>query len=81
MKLYLAVAVLLLALIAYADAQEETFEEKLSRYGDQVAQVFRNMAENTKESLNNIRNSQMANTQKQTHNLTWRDTRMLTVEN
>ncbi|XP_077430661.1 apolipoprotein C-I [Vanacampus margaritifer] len=61
MKLYLAVAVLLLALIAYADAQDETIEEKFNKYGEQVAQVFRNIADSTKETFDNIGNSQFAN--------------------
>ncbi|XP_077383628.1 apolipoprotein C-I [Festucalex cinctus] len=60
MKLYLAVTVLLLALFAYADAQDETIEEKLSRYGDQVADVFRNLADNAKEKLDEIGKSQFA---------------------
>ncbi|XP_068507877.1 apolipoprotein C-I [Syngnathus scovelli] len=61
MKVYLAVAVLLLALIAYTDAQDETIEEKLSRYGDRVAETFKDMAANTKETFDNLGNSEFAN--------------------
>uniref|UniRef100_A0A8C5ELV8 Apolipoprotein C-I-like n=1 Tax=Gouania willdenowi TaxID=441366 RepID=A0A8C5ELV8_GOUWI len=35
MRLYLAVAVLVLALVAYTEAQDATMEEKMTQFGDQ----------------------------------------------
>lgn len=91
MRLYLAVAVLVLAFVAYAggccvnykplltlssvllcnflclcpslspaEAQEESFEDKLSRFGEQVSEIGKNLAEKAKTTFQELHNSEFA---------------------
>ncbi|CAJ1062664.1 apolipoprotein C-I-like [Xyrichtys novacula] len=60
MRLYLAVAVLMLAFVAYTEAQDDTIEEKFSKFGDQVADLGRNIAEKAKTTWSEIQNSEFA---------------------
>ncbi|XP_071388880.1 apolipoprotein C-I [Centroberyx affinis] len=61
MKLYLAVAVLVLALAAHTEAQEpETIEEKLANFGTQVTEFGKDLAEKTKNAFQDLHNSEVA---------------------
>ncbi|KAM9722930.1 apolipoprotein C-I [Menidia menidia] len=60
MRLYLAVAMLLLALVAYTEAQEETVEDKLTKFGQQLGEMGKNLAEQVKTSFQDINTSEFA---------------------
>ncbi|XP_059195424.1 apolipoprotein C-I [Centropristis striata] len=60
MKLYLAVAVLMLAFVAYTEAQEETIEQKLATFTSQVNDVGRTLAEKAKTALTEFQESEFA---------------------
>ncbi|XP_036928817.1 apolipoprotein C-I isoform X3 [Acanthopagrus latus] len=60
MRLFLAVAVLMLAFIAYTEAQEETAEQKLAKFGKQMTEMGKNLAEKAKNTFENINNSEFA---------------------
>ncbi|KAM8735107.1 apolipoprotein C-I [Acanthopagrus schlegelii] len=60
MRLFLAVAVLMLAFIAYTEAQEETAEQKLAKFGKQMTEMGKNLAEKAKTTFENINNSEFA---------------------
>ncbi|KAM4736701.1 apolipoprotein C-I [Anableps anableps] len=60
MRLYLAAAVLLLALVAYTEAQDDTIAEKFSNFGDQVTEFGKNVAEKAKTHFDNFRTSEFA---------------------
>ncbi|KAI3361197.1 hypothetical protein L3Q82_013397 [Scortum barcoo] len=62
MRLYLAVAVLMLAFVAYTEAQEETIEEKFNKFGEQVAAVGRDIAEKAKTGFESFQNSEFYTT-------------------
>jgi len=64
MKLFLAVAVLLLAFAAHTDAQdaepEKTVEQRLADFGAQVTELTSNLADKTKEAFEKIHTSETA---------------------
>ncbi|XP_051263162.1 apolipoprotein C-I [Dicentrarchus labrax] len=60
MRLYLAVAVLLLALVAYTEAQEDTVERRFAEFGNQMTEMGKNLAEKAKTTLDQIRDSEFA---------------------
>ncbi|XP_070768522.1 apolipoprotein C-I [Enoplosus armatus] len=60
MKLYLAVAVLMLAFVAFTEAQDDTIEQKFSKFGEQVSEVGRNLAEKAKTTFEQVHNSDFA---------------------
>uniref|UniRef100_G3NGS3 Apolipoprotein C-I n=1 Tax=Gasterosteus aculeatus TaxID=69293 RepID=G3NGS3_GASAC len=64
MKLYLAVAVLMLAFVAYTDTEaqdaEQTVEQRFNRFGEQVAEVSKGLAEKAKTTFEEISTSQFA---------------------
>ncbi|KAL7394301.1 hypothetical protein ABVT39_023839 [Epinephelus coioides] len=60
MRLYLAIAVLMLALVAYTEAQEETFEQKFAKFTEQVTQVGQNLGERLKTGFDDIQTSDFA---------------------
>ncbi|XP_038566877.1 apolipoprotein C-I [Micropterus salmoides] len=60
MRLYLAVAVLVLAFVAYTEAQEETIEQRFSKFGEQMTQFGDDLAEKTKAAITQIQNSDFA---------------------
>merc|ERR1712112_600888 len=64
MKLFLAVAVLLLAFAAHTGAQEEekTVEQRLAEFGAQVTEVATNLADKTKEAFDKMQASETATT-------------------
>ncbi|XP_039974702.1 apolipoprotein C-I [Xiphias gladius] len=62
MRLYLAAAVLMLALVAYAEAEGETAAEQLSRLGERVSEMSRNLAEKAKTTFEELHNSEFATT-------------------
>ncbi|XP_076008850.1 apolipoprotein C-I [Genypterus blacodes] len=65
MKLYLAVAVLLLALAAYTEAQDAgTFEEKVTQLGTQVSEVTKDWVDKAKVALEGIPTSEIATNMK-----------------
>ncbi|XP_075965749.1 apolipoprotein C-I [Anarhichas minor] len=64
MKLYLAVAVLMLAFVAYTEAQDQveepTIEQRFSNFGEQMAEAGKNLAEKAKTTFEDIQNSKFA---------------------
>ncbi|XP_054477516.1 apolipoprotein C-I [Anoplopoma fimbria] len=62
MRLYLAVAVLMLAFVAYTEAQEEeqTIEQRFAQFGNQMAEVGRNLADKAKTTFEEIKTSKIA---------------------
>uniref|UniRef100_A0A672YEM5 Apolipoprotein C-I n=1 Tax=Sphaeramia orbicularis TaxID=375764 RepID=A0A672YEM5_9TELE len=58
MRLYLAVAVLVLAFVAYTEAQEETMEQKIANVGSQITEFGQQVAEQTKAALESFKNSE-----------------------
>ncbi|XP_041844656.1 apolipoprotein C-I [Melanotaenia boesemani] len=60
MRLYLAVAVLMLAFVAYTEAQEETIEDKFTKFGEQISEMSKNLAEKAKTTFQDIHNSDFA---------------------
>ncbi|XP_030250215.1 apolipoprotein C-I [Sparus aurata] len=60
MRLFLAVAVLMLAFIAYTEAQEETTEQTFAKFGEQMTEMGKDLAEKAKTTFENINNSEFA---------------------
>ncbi|XP_014876012.1 apolipoprotein C-I [Poecilia latipinna] len=60
MRLYLAAAVLLLALVAYTEAQDDSLAEKFSNFGDQITEFGKNVAEKAKTHFDTIATSEFA---------------------
>ncbi|XP_040899396.1 apolipoprotein C-I [Toxotes jaculatrix] len=60
MRLYLAVAVLMLAFVAYTEAQEETFTDRLTSFGEQLQVMARELAEKAKTAFKEVQNSDVA---------------------
>ncbi|XP_030606045.1 apolipoprotein C-I [Archocentrus centrarchus] len=58
MRLYLAVAVLMLAFVAYTEAQEETVDQRLSAFGDKLTEFGRSIADKAKTTFQDIHNSE-----------------------
>ncbi|XP_061574438.1 apolipoprotein C-I [Cololabis saira] len=62
MRLYLAVALLMVALVAFTEAQEAGIEEKFTKFGEQMSEFGRNFAEKAKDTFQNIGNSEFGET-------------------
>ncbi|XP_060906193.1 apolipoprotein C-I [Labrus mixtus] len=61
MRLFLAVAVLMLALVAYTEAQEEeTVEQRFAKFGNQMSEFGQNLADKAKSTFDDISTSQFA---------------------
>ncbi|XP_061802488.1 apolipoprotein C-I [Nerophis lumbriciformis] len=60
MRLYLALAVLLLALVAYTEAQDDTMQQKFANVGDQLSEFGQTIAEKTKTAFQTIQDSDFA---------------------
>ncbi|XP_035862202.1 apolipoprotein C-I isoform X2 [Sander lucioperca] len=60
MRLYLAVAVLMLAFVAYTEAQEETIEQRFAVFQDQMAEMGKNLAEKAKTTFEQFQTSDLA---------------------
>ncbi|KAJ3598394.1 hypothetical protein NHX12_001904 [Muraenolepis orangiensis] len=65
MKLYLVVALVVLALVAFTEAQEvepvaET--DKIVQFGEQVSEIGQDIAKKTKAAFQNIQDSEFATT-------------------
>ncbi|XP_028280358.1 apolipoprotein C-I [Parambassis ranga] len=60
MRLYLAVALLMLAFVAYTEAQEDTIEQKFTKFGEQISELSRNLAEKAKTAFQDINTSEFA---------------------
>ncbi|XP_073342283.1 apolipoprotein C-I-like [Pagrus major] len=58
MRLFLAVAVLMLAFVAYTEAQEESIEQKFTQFGERVSQVGQDLAEKARTAFDSISNSE-----------------------
>uniref|UniRef100_A0A665T4I8 Uncharacterized protein n=1 Tax=Echeneis naucrates TaxID=173247 RepID=A0A665T4I8_ECHNA len=58
MKLYLAAAVLMLAFVACAEAQDEEVSDKITRFGDRMLEIGRNLVERTKNAVHSIGESE-----------------------
>ncbi|XP_070691954.1 apolipoprotein C-I [Pempheris klunzingeri] len=59
MRLYLAVAVLMLAFVAYTEAQEETVEQRLTRFGGEVTEMSKTLADKAKAAFEQIQTSEI----------------------
>ncbi|XP_070823437.1 apolipoprotein C-I [Chaetodon trifascialis] len=71
MRLLLAVAVLVLAFVAYTEAQEDTVEGRITKFGHQVTEMGSNLLERGKEVLERARNSEVATASKQFFQSGW----------
>ncbi|KAM9852698.1 apolipoprotein C-I [Aulostomus maculatus] len=60
MRLYLAVAVLLLALVAYTEAQDQTFQERFQSFTQQVTDATRDLGDQTSAAFESFKNSEFA---------------------
>ncbi|XP_056300453.1 apolipoprotein C-I-like [Pseudoliparis swirei] len=62
MRVYLAVAMLMLAFVAYTEAQdpEQTIEQKFANFGQQMAEASQALAEKAKTALTEVHNSNFA---------------------
>ncbi|XP_034467316.1 apolipoprotein C-I [Hippoglossus hippoglossus] len=60
MRLFLAVAVLMLALVAYTEAQDDSIEDKFARFGERMSEIGQTVAEKAKTTFDNIHNSDVA---------------------
>ncbi|KAM4581580.1 apolipoprotein C-I [Odontesthes bonariensis] len=60
MRLYLAVAVLMLAFVAYTEAQEEAVDDKFSQFGQQLGDFGKSLAEKAKTTFQDIQDSEFA---------------------
>uniref|UniRef100_UPI0037E96590 apolipoprotein C-I n=1 Tax=Semicossyphus pulcher TaxID=241346 RepID=UPI0037E96590 len=61
MRLFLAVAVLMLAFVAYTDAQDEdTIEQKFTKFGERVTEISKSLAERAKTAFTEAHNSEFA---------------------
>ncbi|TNN89192.1 Apolipoprotein C-I [Liparis tanakae] len=62
MRVYLAVAMLMLAFVAYTEAQdqEETIEQRFANFGQQMAEVTKSLAEKAKTTFTDVHNSEFA---------------------
>ncbi|XP_033836809.1 apolipoprotein C-I [Periophthalmus magnuspinnatus] len=58
MKLYLAIAVLVLAFVAYTEAQEVTMEERFNNLGQQMSEFGKTVAEKAKTALDGLNNNE-----------------------
>nr|AAN02166.1 gastrula specific embryonic protein 1 [Epinephelus coioides] len=54
----------MLALVAYTEAQEETFEQKFAKLTEQVTQVGQNLGERLKTGFDDIQTSDFATNSK-----------------
>ncbi|XP_074540195.1 apolipoprotein C-I [Halichoeres trimaculatus] len=59
MRLFLAVAVLVLALVAYTEAQDATFQEHVTKIGQQLTEAGKNFAERAHGVIEDIGNSEV----------------------
>merc|ERR1712035_169393 len=75
MRLYLAVAVLMLAFVAYTDAQEDTFEQKLKKFTDKITYLGRDAIEKAQTLANDFQNSEPVVTSKN-----WVSEQMQTIQ-
>uniref|UniRef100_A0A672FJ29 Apolipoprotein C-I-like n=1 Tax=Salarias fasciatus TaxID=181472 RepID=A0A672FJ29_SALFA len=57
MRLFLAVAVLMLALVAYTEAQDDTLEAKLNKIKDQFTEMGSNLADHLSTTFRNVQDS------------------------
>ncbi|XP_018553808.1 apolipoprotein C-I [Lates calcarifer] len=60
MRLFLAVAVLMLAFVAYTEAQDDTVQEKFANFGKQLSEMSLGLAEKAKTAFEEIHQSQFA---------------------
>ncbi|CAI5663602.1 apolipoprotein C-I [Oreochromis niloticus] len=59
MRLYLAVAVLMLAFVAYTEAQDDTsIQERFDRFGQKLTEIGQSLAEKTKTAFQDLHNSE-----------------------
>merc|ERR1711980_37832 len=58
MRLFLAVAVLMLAFVACTEAEEETVEQKLAKFGQRLTEMGETLAEKAKHTLEKIQNNE-----------------------
>nr|QCP69310.1 apolipoprotein C1 [Lateolabrax maculatus] len=64
MRLYLAAAVLMLAFVAYAEAQdaqqEDTVEQRFAKLGEHMSAIGQTLAEKTKSTIEQLQASEFA---------------------
>ncbi|XP_063343318.1 apolipoprotein C-I [Pelmatolapia mariae] len=59
MRLYLAVAVLMLAFVAYTEAQDDTsIQDRFDKFGQKLTEIGQSLAEKTKTAFHDIHNSE-----------------------
>lgn len=62
MRLYLALAVLMLAFVAYTEAQDDGIEQTFARFTAQMNEMGRDWAEKAKTTFEGIHQSEFATT-------------------
>ncbi|MBU7443583.1 MULTISPECIES: hypothetical protein [Pseudomonadota] len=60
MRLYLAVAVLMLAFVAYTEAQEETIEQTFARWTEQAGDLGRGLGEKARTTFSDFFSGEQA---------------------
>ncbi|XP_041799275.1 apolipoprotein C-I [Chelmon rostratus] len=58
MRLYLAVAVLMLAFVACTEAQEDSMGQRLTKFGEQVTELGRNLGEKVKGAVEKVQTNE-----------------------
>ncbi len=60
MRLYLAVAMLMLAFVAYTEAQDATVEDKFTQLGQDMSNMGQTVLDKVKTTFDEIQNSEFA---------------------
>ncbi|KAG7216902.1 hypothetical protein INR49_001556 [Caranx melampygus] len=62
MRLYLALAVLMLAFVAYTDAQDSDIKQSFASFTERVNEFSRDLAERVKNTFEGLQHSEFATT-------------------
>ncbi|XP_037532097.1 apolipoprotein C-I [Nematolebias whitei] len=65
MRLYLAAAVLMLAFVAYTEAQDAPQDDSFANFQDKMTEFGRGVADKARDTIETIKNSEFA---QKTHN-------------
>ncbi|XP_026173129.1 apolipoprotein C-I [Mastacembelus armatus] len=60
MRLYLAVAMLMLAFVAFTEAQEETIKQRVVKISEQLSEGVKTLADKAKTGFDQLHNSDFA---------------------
>nr|AIL82446.1 apolipoprotein C-1 [Channa striata] len=57
MRLFFAVAVLMLAFVAYTEAQEDSIQERFSKWGEHLSDFGRQVSDHARNAYEQLQNS------------------------